>query len=85
MVFVLFFVCFCFLVWFYSLPLAHSVYTQKVSKTLTNTYSAFKQAGPKSKSLLVCLALCQVFFFPPPHEKQLILSLIQTPKAFNTS
>lgn len=68
--------------------MAHSVYTHKVSKTLTNTYSAFKQAGPKSKSLLVCLALCQViyfFFFFPPHEKQLILSLIQTPKAFNTS
>lgn len=64
--------------------MAHSVYTQKVSKTLTNTYSAVKQAGPKSKSLLVCLALCQVIFFPP-HEKQLILSLIQTPKAFNTS
>lgn len=49
--------------------MAHSVYTQKVSKTLTNTYSAFKQAGPKSKSLLVCLALCQViFFFSPPWE-----------------
>lgn len=52
--------------------MAHSVYTQKVSKTLTNTYSAFKQAGPKSKSLLVCLALCQVIlffiFFSPPWE-----------------
>lgn len=46
--------------------MAHSVYTQKVSKTLTNTYSAVKQAGPKSKSLLVCLALCQVIFFFPP-------------------
>lgn len=60
-----FFVCFCFLVWFYSLPLAHSVYMQKVSKALTHTYSAFKQAGSKSKPLLVCLALCQVIFFPP--------------------
>lgn len=32
---------------------------------LTHTYSAFKQAGSKSKPLLVCLALCQVIFFPP--------------------
>lgn len=84
-----FFVCFCFLVWLYSLQWHILCIRTRYQKPLLTLTVLLNKQAPKASPCLFVWPYVKwfyfIFFFFPPHEKQLILSLIQTPKAFNTS